>query len=1118
MNNTIHTDAGVFSFFSGKMPVLNQRQIQFIIAMKMFLILLAISLRVSAAAYSQDITLSLKKAPLRDVMKSIRQQTGYQFLFKSSYLKDARPVTIELQNSSIEESLEKIFADQPFSYSKENKIIIIQPKSDKKKDDKFTPESKLDEEKQIIIKGKVTDNENKPLIGVNIRIKDSQTGTTTNEDGDYSITAESNSVLQFSYVGYTNEDIPIKGRTVINIILKELLNQLDEAVIKGYYSTTKILNTGSVSTLKAEEISKQPVSDPLLALQGKIPGLYLFQTSGVPGAGLQVRLRGQNSIANGNDPFYIVDGVPFNASNLSQNTNATLTNLSPFMSLRPEDIESIDVLKDADATAIYGSRGANGVILITTKKGKSGQTRLDVNVSNGIGEVAKKIKAMNTPQYLEMRKEAYLNDGLSIPTSTTTVSSSNADLTLYDQNKYTDWQEKFIGGTANFLNAQGSISGGNKNTQFLLSGSYRKETTVYPGPYNNRIGSMLVNINHTSENEKFHADFSSSYSNSNNRLPIIDLTKYILIAPNSPDPYNADGTINWLKNFYSNPYAWIEEKLTAKTENLISNITLSYNIINGLQLKSNFGYTKMRLDESTIQPATSIMPRSGILPTNRLNDLAHNSVGSWIIDPQINYRRVFGKNTLEALVGATWQQKEQEGVQQRYVGFSSDDLIENISAASALNGSSSIYSLYHYNAIYGRIGYNYDEKYVLNLTGRRDGSSRFGPDRQFGNFGAIGAAWIFSKENFLRLPSFISYGKLRGSIGKTGNDQIDDYEYLSSYLSNGTTYMGVSTLDPKSLTNPLYGWETINKIEAALETGFLDNKLLFNIDWYRNRTGNQLVGYNLPGITGFSNVRANLPAVIENKGLEIEITSQNLSHSGFSWSTSGNISVPKNKLISYPNLTSSSYAQRYVVGQPLFIMFLYKSTGVDKNTGLYTFDDLNKDGEITSSSDIAPYFVGQKWFGAITNNFTYNGFTLDFSIQFVKQTGYDYTIQNGTPGRYNVNQPTYVLNRWEKAGEEGSQFQKYTTFISNENSLYTQSDALITDASFIRLKNIYFAWEIPERWSQKACAKHIKVYLQGQNLVTFTKFKGLDPETQGVASALTLPSLRIITAGLNLTF
>ncbi|MET7000694.1 SusC/RagA family TonB-linked outer membrane protein [Chitinophaga defluvii] len=1119
MDKIIHTNDGLCPYLKESRPVKWKNRFKYIVAMKLFLLLLALSFHLSAKVFSQQISLNAKEESLRSVLRSIKKQSGYGFLLGSSVLKEAKPVTITLHLYSVEDALKKIFETQNLTYSIDNKFITIKPKADKKKELTPAPLSFRDME-QKTVQGTVTDSKNEPLIGVNVRVKGKTIGTITNNEGHYSISLDPTDILVFSYIGYVTLEIPVKNQVTVNAKLVEFQSQLDETVVKGYYNTTKILNTGSVSSIKADDIAKQPVSDPLMALEGRIPGLYVAQTSGITGAGISVMLRGQNSINNGNGPFYVVDGIPFNSNNLSQNKNAALANLSPLASIRPEDIESIDVLKDADATAIYGSRGANGVILITTKKGSVGKTKVDINLNHGIGKVTRRLDLMNTDQYLNMRRQAYINDGLPVPTSSTPADFSNYDLTTWDSNRFTDWQKEMIGGTANFTNATATLSGGSAQTQFLLGSSYRRETSVFPGDYNNEIGSANLNVRHSSENNKFNAEASINFSNNNNRLPQTDFTSYIFLAPNTPKIYNPDGSVNWENSTFDNPFGQLKQSSTAISENLIGNVILSYNVMKNLQIKTNLGYNSNRIDENNIYPFSSIDPATPDPASNRVHIYANNQIKSWIIEPQITYSLSFKNHHIESLLGTTFQQTRQNGFNQTASGFSNDALINNISAATTFSNTKTINTLYRYNAIYARIGYNYLDKYVLNLTGRRDGSSRFGPGKQFGNFGAIGAAWIFNKEDFIEnsLP-FLSRGKLRASIGKTGNDQLGDYKFLSTYTPSSASYFGVSALNPTKLTNPNFGWETINKIEVATELGFLKNRIQLDVSWYRNRTSNQLVGYSLPFSTGFDNIIANLPAVIQNKGWEFALTTTNIDRGNLIWTSSINLTIPQNKLVSYPNLEGSAYKNRYVIGMPLSIYYLYTSTGIDNKTGLYTFEDLNNDGSINSPTDQRPYFVGQKYFGGVSNTFYYKGLSLDIFFQFVKQNGYNFLTWGLLPGYFNGNQQTELLDSWKSSGDN-AKYQRYSTLIDepyNSNDRYNSSNARITDASFIRLKNVQLSWSIPKKWMQKIRANNAKVYFQGQNLFTITRFKGLDPETQRIGINPTLPPLRVFTVGLQLS-
>ena len=1084
-------------------PTFSPQIIKYCVAMKLFIVVLILSLNVSASVYSQKISLSYKNAPLREVLQSIRKQSGYNFLFNSSMLTIAKPVTVTVNEANIEETLNAIFMDQPFTYKLENKIITI-----RKKEEPGLFEKVKSFLKSITFSGKVVDEEGAPLPGATVKANGK--ATLTNSKGEFSLSGvEEGTDVVISFIGYL--PVTVKAsRTYMNIRLERKAGDLNEVVInKGYYTTTKELNTGNVSTVSAVDLEKNPVSDPLLALEGRVPGLFIQQTSGAPGRSVTVRLRGQNSIANGNDPLYIIDGVPFNSNPLNMTSLSTGAggNTSPLNDLNLNDIERIEVLKDADATAIYGSRGANGVILITTKKGRSGQSKIDVNIYTGGGKPDRKLDLLNTPEYLAMRQKAFDNDKA-------TPASYDYDVNgTWDKNRYTDWQKVLIGGTAKVTDVQAALSGGNELTQFRLSGGYRSEGTVFAGDQKSTKGNGQVTITHTSENKKFQAVFSGGYIANLYRLPSVDLANNILLPPNAPALYDANGNLNWANGTFVNPLAATLQTYKETTNNLISNLALSYQIIPGLQLKSSFGYNRNELNQLRLIPLTSVNPATLIYysdPTlGRENDQSNSITSTWIIEPQVSYNKNIWRGKLDVLVGSTFQENAQKGLSQTGIGFSNDALIENLLGASIAVINQTTNSQYRYNALYSRISYNLEDKYILNLTGRRDGSSRFGPGKQFGNFGAIGAAWLFGKENFItqNLP-FISFGKLRASIGSTGNDKLPDYQYLSTYSSYSTSYQGTNGLYPTQLTNPYYGWEKVNKIEAGIELGLLKDRINLNVSWYRNRTSNQLVGYSLPTVTGFDKIQANLPAVVQNKGIEIDLTTINFKNKNFSWESSFNIAVPRNKLVSFPNILASSYATKYAIGQSLFVNYLYQYTGINSSTGLYTFQDQNGDGNITFQKDRIPIFAGQDFYGGLNNTFKYKSWQLDVLLSFTKQTGRNFLF-SVMPGIMS-NQPKGILT----ANNLQPFSQNYGGAFYPTNSLFNSSDATITDASFIRCKNVSLAWSFPHKWQQIRFIKGGKIYMQCQNLFTITGYKGLDPETLG-GGFVTLPPLRMVTAGVQ---
>jgi TonB-linked SusC/RagA family outer membrane protein len=963
---------------------------------------------------------------------------------------------------------------------------------------------------QAKISGVITDVKGMPMAGVTIQIKNSNKGSVSDFDGSYSITAIAGDILVFSALGYQSQSILVHKQLKINIQLQEDTTTLKEVQINaGYYKVKDKERTGSISKISASAIEKQPVTNALATMQGRMAGVNITQTTGTPGGGFEIQIRGQNNIrANGNNPLYIIDGVPYAADPIGTRDNAQVfpTLASPLNSINPSQIESIEVLKDADATAIYGSRGANGVVLITTKKGKIGKTRFTSRVSKGVGSVTRFFNLLSTEQYLTMRHEAFENDGIAIK-------PWDYDLTQWDQTKYTDWQEELLGGTANITDLQASVTGGSENTQYLLSSHYNKQTTVLPGDYAYEKGGVHLNVNHESENKKFKTNVSMGYTVQGNNQPQFDLFREtVLIPPNAPDLYDENGDLNWENNTFNNPLRNLEGSSESSTNDLIANIQLSYHLRDNLELKSSFGYTSLTNKIIAISPSTQYNPAWGLTPQQVSFQVpSRTDRKSWIIEPQLNWKKSIGNGTLSALVGATFQSQKDNQTAQYANGFTSDALIYDLASASNIITLSSNESEYNYQAFFARINYNLKEKYLVNLTGRRDGSSRFGTGKQFANFGAVGAAWIFSKENLFKDHSILSFGKLRASYGVTGSDQIGDYQYLDTYASTGNNYNGTIGLQPTRLFNPAYAWETNKKVEVALEAGFFNDRLFFTTAWYDNKSSNQLIGLPLPATTGFNTLQANLDATVQNKGFEFAVRSVNFKTKDFNWTTAINVTVAKNKLLKFLDLEGSTFANRLAIGAPLNIQKVYHFTGVDPQTGIYTFEDVNDDGLLSVDDKKTLIDFNPTYFGGLQNTLTYKNWQLDFLFQFVDQLNYNATNYFGRQGPQN-NQPTTVLNHWQQPGDIAP-YQIYTTGVNSAAvsaySKYSQSDGAISDASYVRLKNISLAYKLPIK------DVDFKLFFEGQNVLTFTKYQGADPEFTTLGFS---PPLKIFTVGVQFSF
>ncbi|WP_369764936.1 SusC/RagA family TonB-linked outer membrane protein [Flavobacterium sp. WC2429] len=963
------------------------------------------------------------------------------------------------------------------------------------------------------ISGIITDGTG-PLAGVIITIQGHQKTTISDFDGKFTITAAPNDMLIFSFMGYKTLTIPVDGRSVLAIRMQEDATSLQEVKINaGYYSVKESERTGSIAKITAKDIEKQPVTNPLAAMQGRMSGVNITQATGVPGGGFDIQIRGINSIrTEGNSPLYIVDGVPYSSQSLgfsSASSGILAGTTSPLNGINPTDLESIEVLKDADATAIYGSRGANGVVLITTKKGKAGKTKFNLNAYSSFGTLTRTLDLMDTDQYLSLRREAFSNDGI------TTYPSYAYDFNgKWDQTRYTNWQKELIGETATTNNLQVSLSGGSSGTQYLLSGTMHKETTVFPGDAKYGKGAVHTSLTHRTEDGRFKINFSANYTADKNILPPSDFTyKAAVLAPNAPVLYDANGNLNWENNSWTNPLATLNGRYTATTAALIANTLLSYQILEGLELKTSLSYTDNRVEENRINPSTIYNPAFGIGSERSTLYLNNASSHSWTMEPQLNWLKKIGESEINILAGATFQDQKSSQLAQTGSGFPSNGLIYNLAAASRLNISSNSFSEYKYQAFFGRINFNYKSKYILNATGRRDGSSRFGPGNRFANFAAVGAAWVFSKESFLDTGTFLSFGKLRASYGTSGNDQIGDYQFLDTYDVTGNNYNGVIGLQPSRLFNSDFAWETNKKLEIAIELGFVNDRVFLSTAYYRNRSSNQLVGIPLAGTTGFSSLQANLNATVQNSGLELELRVEPFRSKNFNWSSNFNLSLPKNKLLEFPNLESSPYANRYLIGQSISIQKVYHYTGINPQNGLYTFEDYDSDGQISSPNDqqwiedTAP-----NWFGGFANQLSYKNWSMDFLFQFVKQKARNYLYNTSWAGDM-VNQPVATGNHWPVDGSN-AQTQLYTTGENGEAldawSYYSNSSATISDASYIRLKSVSLSYTIPTKESAISTAR---VYLQAQNLLTFTNYKGADPENQ---SSFFIAPLRQISLGVQL--
>jgi hypothetical protein len=536
-----------------------------------------------------------------------------------------------------------------------------------------------------------------------------------------------------------------------------------------------------------------------------------------------------------------------------------------------------------------------------------------------------------------------------------------------------------------------------------------------------------------------------------------------------------------------------------------------------LSAQVNVGYNKIEINQITPTPIASQNPAYD--PTG--SDLfGTNAIQTYVVEPQLNFTNSFLGGKFDLLAGTTFQHSNTNGQFIIKGGYTDDLLIESMNYGTVYYVSASTVQ-YKYASLFGRLSYNLKNKYLVNANFRRDGSSRFGPDKQFGNFWSIGSAWVFSNEAFLKNHRrWLSFGKLRASLGTTGNDGIGDYGYVSTYTSTSLYGTTNAIIPSPQIANPDFQWEVNHKMEAALELGLDHDHLLFTASFYRNRSGNQLVNYALPSITGSSGYTANLPAVVQNEGWEFELTANILKSKSFGWAISANLTLPSNKLVEFPGLINSSYANSYVIGKPLSIVQAYHLIGVDPNTGTTVIQDVDKNGSFVPTSSYnkqgGDYIIAGKtapaWYAGIDNSLHFKEFQFDIFFQYINQEGYNLYTLYGNMGRM-VNSWDSYLPYWKKSGDENV---LPAPFISSNASLthFFQSDAIFRDASFLRLKNISFSYRIPDRWINSLKITSLQIYIQGQNLLTITSYKGYDPENAS-NSNLVVPPLKMLTVGIK---
>lgn len=964
------------------------------------------------------------------------------------------------------------------------------------------------------VKGSVTDAQGAPLPGVSVLLKGTTKGVATDFDGNFSLNdVPRGGMLEFSSVGYKTVDVKVTSATV-RVKLQEATQDLDEVVLVGYGTQKKGDVTTAITAVKTKDLDQRPVTSAAQAIQGRAAGIQVVQPSGAPGAGLAVRIRGNTSISASNDPLYVVDGVP----------------VQDISGIAPTDIENMQVLKDASSAAIYGSRAANGVVLITTKQGRRNEPKVSVSTYIGMSQIAKRINSLNTEQYRELMKD-----------NGAVAESNLAGLT--DQ---TDWYKETFRTSFN-RNEQISVSNASENTKYYLSAGHTKDDGIVRSSFFERY-NVRLNLEAkmrkwlTFETNLSYADYSSNNiitGNGANRagvvLSVINTPRYAPIwsskAGEEGQYYNDFKGVN-----ITHPVENISRKAEdlSKNNRFVGSGSAIIQLLEGLKYKSTFAIDRLTHHETNwLDPKLTSYGRQQHGTAADIRD-THTLL---TFDNILTYDKTLGKHNLSLLAGTSYTDYKMDENKMYASHFLNAD-IRTLNAGNKIDPKGSFtqaqeWAMMSYLA---RVSYNYDSRYLLTANFRADGSSKLAPGKRWGYFPSVSAGWRISQEEFLKDVDWLSELKLRGGWGQTGNQAgISSYAYLQRYSITRQNWWesgkgdAMITLAPNSFSNPNLTWETTTQTNFGIDLGLFQNRLNLAVDAYLKKTTDLLLEVDLPATSPIRKIYRN-EGEMTNKGLEVNIDSRNLTGE-FTWNTNFNISFNKNELTKLTlqkiydgaliNNVTSENVVRLTEGQPLGKFWGLISDGVDPQTGDIKYRDLNGDGKINSSDktyigDPNPDFT----FG-FTNDFSYKNFTL--SVFF--QGSYGNDIYNAsrieTEGMYDgKNQSIDVLNRWRKAGDV-TDIPRAVRGTDNIKA----SSRWVEDGSYVRLKTLTLAYSVPTDALQKYGIHKVQPYFTAQNLWTLTSYKGFDPEVNENLSGSflgidygTYPQTKTFIFGLNIEF
>lgn len=1028
----------------------------------------------------------------------------------------------------------------------------------------------------LSISGRVMADDGATLPGVTVLEKGTSNGTTTNLDGEYRITVNGPSAtLVFSYIGYSTQEVQVNNRSVVDVTLQTDLQQLSEVVVVGYGTQRRQDLTGSIVSVKGDDILQPSGGSFDQMLQGKVPGVQVSQTTGAPGGNVNILVRGVSSITGGNQPLYVIDGFPigsggggsdmrgyggssFSASGMA---NSTSTRINPLSSINPSDIESIEILKDASATAIYGSRGANGVVIITTKRGSYGQSSINVDASYGFQEVANKLDMMNARQYAEYvadgRDNAWVYAGGSIndPNEVRSVATRvrpefrNPGSITTD----TDWQDVLFR-TAPVRNLQVSSQGGTDKTKYFISAGYFSQEGIIINSDYNRFNSR-VNIDaQIAERVRIGTSTYGSYgygrfANTESHYGQGGLLANVLAASPTIPVYDSEGNYYFNQDdvtdglgFLANVLAVSEGSLDRrKVMDVVTNNFVEVDITDDLMFKTsvgiNYSSNNIRLWRSSAVPNYTSLNYPATGAVTKIETI------NWLNENTLNYNKVIDNtHYINGVVGFTAQKNSSDRMSAGGSDFPTE-YVPFISAGIVNTGTHTI-SEWSLLSMMARASYSYASKWMFTATVRRDGSSRFGSNYRWGAFPSFSLGYNISEEDFLKESNVVNNLKLRASYGISGNNQIGNYTHIgllsaTRYVENGTLKPG---LIPSSLSNDDLTWEKSRQVNFGVDLGLFNERLNLTADVYRDLKTDLLLAVQLPAASGFNSSTQNI-GDIENKGVEFGINTVNINHSKFQWNSQITLSANRNKVLKLATegarISNSSY-QITEVGSPISSFYLINKLGVFMNSaeldgaavqhpatqaGDLKFEDVNGDGVINQSDR---KIVGTPWpdfTWGFDNSFSFGDISLNVSL-VGSQGAFSYLDVGGSLLGSNGVQNSLAITdrRWRSEADPGDGIMP-RSIRSNHALGFGTSSHYLFDNSFTRIRNVGLAYNLPKRVASRFKVDHFNVYFNVSNLYTFTDYPGYDPESttagDNVVNAgidyLNYPLPRTYTLGIKLS-